>query len=165
MATTPNDQLLAWLNDAYAMEQSITEVLQNHIGDAKHNPTLQARLQQHLEETKQHGELVKGLIEGLGGDTSSIKAGMAGMMGRMQGLSTALAGDELVKDSIGDYSTAFFEIASYKALIIAAQQLGATQVANTCHGILQQEIAMAQFLDQQLPLVVEQTLQHEASAS
>lgn len=163
MANSPNEQLLSWLNDAYSMEQSITQVLENHVKDAKSNPRLQQRLEQHLDETKNHAQLVKGLIEGLGGNISTIKSGMAGMMGRMQGMSTGMAGDELVKDSLSDFSTEQFEIASYKALIAAAQQLNAPNVVQTCQRIIQDEESMARFLEQSLPIVVQETLAQQAN--
>jgi ferritin-like metal-binding protein YciE len=164
MADSMNDQLLAWLNDAYSMEQSITQVLENHVKDAKNHARLQARIEQHLDETKRHAELVKQMIENHGGSTSSIKSGMAGMMGRLQGASTEMAKDELVKNALSDFSTEYFEIASYKALIAAATELGAQDVVQTCQRIIQDEESMAQFLDENLPMVVHETMQNEASA-
>lgn len=165
MADQPRDQIVSWLNDAYAMEQSITQVLENHVKDAEDHPQLQARLQQHLTETKHHAELVKGCIERLGGGTSSIKAGMSSMMGRVQGMSTGAASDELVKDGISDFSTEYFEIASYKALIAAANSVGDTETVQICREILRDEESMAAFLDQHLPMVVQETLQGEIQAS
>lgn len=158
MPEQPKDRLLSWLNDAYAMEKSVVEVLENHVKDARNHPTLQARLQQHYDETKQHADLIKGRIEALGGDTSAIKSGMASMMGRVQGMSTAPAEDELVKDGISDYSTEAFEIASYKALIAAAQSLGDMETVQVCQRILRDEEDMACFLDQNLPMVVQEAL-------
>ncbi|MEA2515419.1 MAG: hypothetical protein QOJ59_4908 [Thermomicrobiales bacterium] len=148
-----NQPLIGWLNDAYAMERSIIQVLENHTRDAKDHPDLQARLQQHLEETRGHAEQVKGCVERLGGNTSAIKTGMATVMGTVQGMSTALARDELVKNALHDYATEYFEMASYKSLIAASQDIGDQETVNVCQQILQDEESMAAFLDQQLPII------------
>ncbi len=164
MADSPKEQLISWLNDAYAMEEQITKVLENHAKDAKDHPTLQARLQQHLEETRRHADLDKQMIQQLGGETSSLKSGISGMMGRMQGMTTALASDELVKDAISDYSTETFEIASYRALIAAAKQAQEPQIIEVCERIIQEEIAMANFLDRTLPMVVQEYMANQTNA-
>jgi ferritin-like metal-binding protein YciE len=153
-----NETLIGWLNDAHAMEQSITKVLENHAKDAKDHPQIQARIQQHLEETRRHAELVKGCVERLGGSTSAVKSGMATVMGTVQGMSTGLARDELVKNALQDYSTEYFEMACYKALIAAAQDVGDQETVSVCQQIIRDEEAMANWLDKQLPTVVQETL-------
>jgi ferritin-like metal-binding protein YciE len=150
--------VIAWLNDAYAMERSITQVLENHAKDAKDHPPMQARIEQHLEETRRHADLVKGCVERLGGSTSSIKGGVATVMGTVQGMSTGMAADELVKNALHDYGTEYFEMACYKALIAAAQDIGDQETVAVCQQILRDEEAMAAWLDRQLPGVVTETL-------
>src|SRR5436190_17521016 len=105
------DLFMAWLNDAYGMENSLVQVLQNHAKDAQDHPQMQAKIQEHLDKTRQHAELVKGCVERLGGSTSALKTGMANIMGVVQGLSTGAAEDELVKNGIADYAAENFEIA------------------------------------------------------
>jgi ferritin-like metal-binding protein YciE len=150
--------MIGWLNDAYAMERSTIQILQNHARDAKDHPAMQARIEQHLEATRRHADLVKGCIERLGGSTSALKSGMATVMGTVQGMSTGLARDELVKNALHDYGTEYFEMASYKALIAAAQDIGDQETVSVCQQILRDEEAMAAWLDQQLPGLVVETL-------
>lgn len=150
---------LSWLNDAYGLEQSLIPVLENHAKDAKDHPQVQARIQQHLEETRRHADLVKGCIERLGGSTSSIKAGMSKVMGTVQGASTGMAKDEMIKNALADYSAEHFEIASYTSLLAAAEHLGDLETASVCREILRDEEAMAQWLEQQIPLITIQELQ------
>jgi ferritin-like metal-binding protein YciE len=159
-----NEMYIAWLNDAYATEQALIKVLENHVKDAEGHPQLHMKIQQHLEQTRQHGELVKSCIERLGGSTSGVKSGLASVMGMMQGISTGAAKDELVKDGLQDFAAENFEIASYQGLISAAQFLGDTETARICQQILAQEQAMASFLQQQLPMAVQEVLQ-QAQAS
>lgn len=157
-----NQLYLAWLNDAYGMEQSLVQVLENHVKDAKDHPQMQARIQQHLDETRRHAELVKSCIERLGGDTSAIKSGMSKIMGTVQGLSTGAAKDELIKNALADYSAEHFEIASYTSLITAAQTMGDQETARVCQQILRDEESMASWLQQQIPTITQEMLRMEA---
>jgi ferritin-like metal-binding protein YciE len=158
------DLVVGWLNDAYAMERSITQVLQRHVKDAKDLPEVQTRLQQHLDATERHAELVQGCVERLGGDTSKLKSGVAQVMGAVQGMSTSLAKDELVKNALQDYSTEHMEIASYQSLLAAAQQLGDTETASVCEQILQDEEAMQAWLREQIPTITRQVLEQQGSS-
>ncbi len=153
---------ISWLNDAYGLEQALIPVLENHAKDAKDHPHVQARIQQHIEETRRQADMVKSCIERNGGSTSSIKSGMSKLFGTVQGASTGLAKDELIKNALADYSAEHFEIASYTSLIAAAEQLGDRETAQICQQILQEEIDMANWLQQQIPLITGEMLQMQA---
>ncbi len=157
------ETLIAWLNDAYAMENSLIRTLEHRLNDTKDYPQLQARTQQHLEETRRHAELVKGCVERLGSSTSALKTGLSNVMGTVQAVSTGMAKDELVKNALADYAAEQFEVASYRALIAGAQQLGDQETARVCEEILREDEAMALWVGQQLPLVVQETLQQAAA--
>jgi ferritin-like metal-binding protein YciE len=160
---TQQEMMIAWLNDAYAMENSLVHTLEGRVKEAEDHPQIRARDEQHLAETRRHAELVKGCIERLGGDTSTLKTGMATVMGKVQGLSTALAKDTLVKNCLADYGAEQFEVASYTALIAGAQVLGDQETMAVCQQILREDAAMAEWLAQHLPAVVQETLQQQAT--
>ena len=153
--------VIAWLNDAHAMELGIAQVLERHVAEAKDHPHMHAGLQRHLEQTRRHAELVKGCVERMGGETSGVKSGMASVMGAVQGMSTKLAKDELVKNTLHDYGTEHFEIACYTSLIAAAENLGDQETARVCREILRDDQAMADFLFQQIPPTTIEMLQME----
>jgi ferritin-like metal-binding protein YciE len=153
--------VIAWLNDAHAMELGIAQVLERHAEEAKDHPQMQAGLQRHLEQTRRHAELVKSCVERMGGETSGVKSGMASVMGAVQGMATKLAKDELIKNTLHDYGTEHFEIACYTSLIAAAENLGDQETARVCQEILRDDQAMADFLFQQIPLVTIEMLQME----
>jgi ferritin-like metal-binding protein YciE len=156
----PRETLISWLNDAYSLERSLVEVLENHAKDARdsNHPEAARRITQHLEETKMHAERVKDCVERLGGSTSSVKTAMGKVTGFFQGLSTGAAPDEMVKNGLSDYAAEHFEIASYRALIAAATALGETGVASICQDILRDEENMAKWLESQLPMMVQEYL-------
>src|SRR3954453_19171381 len=70
------DTVIAWLNDAHALELNLAQVLEHRVNDTKDHPHIQARIQQHLDQTRRHAELVKGCVERLGGNTSAVKSAM-----------------------------------------------------------------------------------------
>lgn len=86
----------------------------------------------------------------MGGETSGIKSGMASVIGAVQGMTTKLAKDELIKNTLHDYGTEQFEIACYTSLI-ASEHLGDQETARVCREILRDDQAMADFLFQQIP--------------
>ena len=158
-----NDLVVAWLTDAHAMERSITQVLQRHVKDAKDQPEIQSRLQQHLDATQRHADLVKGCLDRLGGDTSKLKTGLSTVVGKVQGVATKVAKDQLVKNALQDYSTEHMEIASYQSLIAAARQLGDTETASVCEQIVQDEEAMQAWLREQIPTITLRVLQEQGT--
>jgi ferritin-like metal-binding protein YciE len=158
--------VIAWLNDAHAMELGIAQVLERHVEEAKDHPQMHAGLQRHLEQTRRHAELVKGCVERMGGETSGVKSGMASVMGAVQGMTTKLAKDELIKNTLHDSGTEHFEIACYTSLIAAAENLGDQVTAGVCREILRDDQAMADFLFQQIPPATVEMLEMEhATAS
>ena len=159
---TSKDLLIAWLNDAHGMENALIQVMENHVKDAKDHPQIQAKIQQHLEQTRRHAQMVKDCVEGLGAHTSAVKTGMATLSGQVQAVSTGAARDELVKNALADFASENFEIACYSALITAAQELGDQNIAQVCQRILQDEQEMANWLQQNLPTLVQQCMMQTA---
>ncbi len=104
--------------------EGLIQLLENHANDAEGHPEVQSRIPEHIETTRRHADRVEECIQRLGGDTSSLKAGMANISGTLQGMVTGTAEDVLVKNAITDYAGEQFEVASYRSLITAAEELG-----------------------------------------
>jgi ferritin-like metal-binding protein YciE len=94
-----------------------------------------------------------------------MKSALSTIMGPVQGASTGLFSDALVKDAIADFATEQFEIAAYTALIAASDDLGEIEVTALCRQNLVEEEAMAEFLEEQLPTVVRRTVQARAGST
>ncbi len=152
------DLYITWLHDAYAMEINLTQVLEHRVDDAKNYPSIQMKIQQHLDQTRQHAEMVKSVLERLGESTSAVKSGMAHIMGNVQAISTGPTKDEMVKNCLADYASESFEIACYRSLITAAQGLGDTMSAQSFQRILQDEQDAASFLMSVIPDVTQDAL-------
>jgi ferritin-like metal-binding protein YciE len=154
--TTPNDTLISWLNDAYAMEQNLIQVLENHAKDARNHPDIEAKDLEHLEATRRHAEVLRECLDQVGGSVSSAKSAMGSISGFFQGVSTGMAPDEIVKNFLADFAAEHFEIASYNALIAAARAAGRDELIPRFEEILREEQEMADWLRQRLPTVVEE---------
>lgn len=158
---TKEKTLLSWLKDAHAMEKAAIDILESQEGRMEHYPMLDEKVSEHLETSRRQAERVKGCIKRLGGDTSVIKQGIAKFMGNVGALTNAGAPDEAVKNGIANYTVEHFEIASYRALVAAAEEAGDDETRRVCEEILQEEEAMAEWLEQNLPQVTQEYLQRD----
>jgi ferritin-like metal-binding protein YciE len=159
------DLLVAWLNDAYAMEQGLVPVLQNHAADVKDNPQAQQRIQQHIDETRRHAERIQTCVQRLGTTTSKTKSALATVVGSIQSVSTGMFSDEKVKNALIDYSAEQFEVACYRALIAAAREHGDQDIVRACEENMREDENMARWLDQQLPSIVRTTMEKQAAGA
>jgi ferritin-like metal-binding protein YciE len=69
-----------------------------------------------------------------------------------------------VKNVLADHGAEHLEIAWSRSLIAAADEAGRTGIANICGGILNDEAAMAAWLEDQNPEVTRIVLHHAATA-
>jgi ferritin-like metal-binding protein YciE len=153
------EQLLAWLNDAYAMERAQIPILENHAKDARRLPQVRKRDLRHLDETKRHARDIERCIEEEFGETPSAgKKAIGRITGAMTSIASEPMDDEIVKNFLTDYATEHFEIACYRALIAAAHEAGHAGVARVCEKILDDEEAMAAWLGENLPMAVNDAL-------
>jgi ferritin-like metal-binding protein YciE len=154
-----HEQLTAWLSDAYAMEQGLIPILQNHANDVRTAmPDAAERIEQHIEETRTHAQRLEACLKQLGTSPSSVKAALSTMMGSIEAVSTGFFSDEPVKNVLMDYGAEQFEIGCYRALVNAARALGEERVAELCELNLHEDEEMALWLEDQIPLVVEAAL-------
>jgi ferritin-like metal-binding protein YciE len=161
---SPKEQLVTWLNSAYSMEHNLAKVLENHAKDAKDHPEMRRRIEQHLEETRQHADSVEECLAALDEKPSKVKSAMGNIMGSVHGASTGMFRDEMIKNCLADYSAEHFEIACYRSLIVAAEEEQQPEIARICREILEEEEAMARWLEDQIPDVTRMMLQQAAHA-
>ncbi len=158
------ERLTEWLRDAHAMEQQAETMLSKQSSRFESYPELKMRIDQHIEETRSQAQRLESCLERRGESTSTLKdlSGKSSAMG--PGLAQALASDEVVKGSIADVTFEHFEIANYRALIQAADDAGDAETQRVCEGILDEEQAMASWLEDHLTATTHDYLQREATA-
>jgi ferritin-like metal-binding protein YciE len=151
-------RLLAWLNDAYALEKALIPVLNNHARDARRRPEVRRRDLEHLEETRRHAKKVRQCIEHLGATPSKTKEAIGRFSGMLSSVTTEPFDDEVVRNFVADYAAENLEIASYRAIITAAYEAGHPKIAKVCQKILEDEEEMAAWLRDHLEDAVHDTL-------
>ena len=149
---------VTWLNDAHAMENVVATALKDQAALAEDHPEMKSAIGQHLEATNRHMKTLEGCLESLGESPSGIKDTMAKMGGKMQSMMQGGAGDTLLKAALNDYSAEHMEIASYESLIVAANELGHSDIATQLQGILDDEKRMANWLQEQILVLTRQEL-------
>jgi ferritin-like metal-binding protein YciE len=143
--------MVQWLRDAHAMENAAIEILEKQASNLEHYPELQAKVSEHFEVTKEQEQMLRKLLERMDDGRSILKDTGGKLMGNMAVMTNMMAEDEVVKNCLADFAFENFEIASYKALIGAAEQAGEPDVKKVCERILEQEVEMANWLEQKLP--------------
>jgi len=166
MAEANHEIVLTWLNDAYNVENARVHVLERHAKEAKGFPDMEAKLEEHLTQTRHHADLVAGRITALGGAPSTHQDRWAGVLVPVENLFAGSTDEEsLLKNSITDDASENFEIATYRAIITVAQDTGDTDTMQVCQQILGDEQAMAHFLDERMPALVDRIVRQAMSAS
>lgn len=155
------ENLIDWLRDAHAMEMQAEAMLKGQASRLEHYPEVKARVEQHITETQQQARDVEQCLKSLGEDTSTLKDMGGKTMAMMQAMGGMIMSDEVIKGAAASYAFEHMEVASYTILIAAAHAAGETNVTHTCERILQEEKAMAAWLAEHTPAVVQTYLQRE----
>lgn len=163
MNAQASKRLLGWLEDAYAMEQEAETMMKAMAGRIENYPELKQRIEHHVQETKWQAEQIAECINQLGGSVPDMKGAFAKAMAGMHAMGNAMMSDEVAKGVGISYAFEHMEVATYRALVLAARREGQEAVAEACEGILRQEEAMAQWLYDQQPAIIESFLEREAA--
>jgi ferritin-like metal-binding protein YciE len=141
------------------METGLVSILQNHAAQFDNSlPTAAARLREHIRETQQHADRLRQCLQLLNATPSSVKSTLSSLVGYVEGSSTLVFRDPLVKDTLTDYGSEQFEVACYTALVAAANELNYPQIAALCQENLDEDLDMAVWLLEQIPTVIKQNV-------
>ncbi len=149
--TKSKQTLVAWLRDVHAMERASVDSLDRLADRLARFPELAARFREHWRESLAQVEHIERCLKNLGSDTSTFKDLATRFIGIAQAFAVAVVPDEVVKDCLVAYASRHFEIAAYISLGAAALMLEEPDVARMCNDHLEQERAMASWLEQQIP--------------
>jgi ferritin-like metal-binding protein YciE len=173
--TTARDaKLVQYLHEAHGKEKELETSLQAHIAMTTRR-AYKKRLQQHLQETKNHARQLERRIKKLGGASLLQTATARGAEAVSRG--TALAKGPLhavrgtgeeelqLKNAITEHSEEGEEIARYTAIEALADAVGDTETARLARGIRREEERMASFLARQIPQLTKAMARAEIPAS
>ena len=162
-------KVVQYLNEAYGKERHLEQALQAHIGLTT-RANYRKRLQEHLRETKRHGDRVARRIKQLGGSAETVslpgpdaftEAAEAGMslaqraLAMARGPLHAVRGtsepEKMLKNAKTEYSEEAEEIATYTAIEELAHTVGDKETAKLAREIRREEQRMATFLEKLIP--------------
>jgi ferritin-like metal-binding protein YciE len=155
------DKLVTYLEDAYAMEHEIVEVLEKQVKETDKYPDIQARIQQHLEETRLHEQRMADRLKAYNEKPSGTKSITASLIGNLIGAAGAGRTDKLSKTARDDYMTEHMEIAAYELLIATAHLYGDNETIYAAQANLRDEVRIANWLEQHLPDTVVYSFQED----
>lgn len=163
--TAADKNLNDWLRDAHAMEEQALTMLKGQEGRLDNYPELRERISQHIRETEEQAERIRGCLERRNTDTSTLKD-MGGKLTALgQSLSGVFVSDEVMKGSLASYTFEHMEIASYKMLAEAAKFVGDAETQRVCEQNLAEEEAMADWLSEHAGEVTRSFLARAESGS
>lgn len=141
------------LKNAHAMENQGLSIMKPQLSRIESYPEVAARLEQHIRETE--GQIVRldELLDSLAEDRSRLKDMALSFTGAMAAMGHTVAGDEILKNSFANFAFENFEIAAYKSLIAIGEHGGFPGLVQALRANLDEEIAMAQWLEDNLKAV------------
>ena len=171
MASTQQQKIVQYLDEARASELALVRVLQSQIAMAPPG-SFRSGLETHLEETREHARLVGQRIGELrsGFDPVRLAVGVAeAVVGQAVALSkTPLdlvrghgGAEQDLKNAKDAAATEALEIATYTAIVRLAERAGDEETAELARGILRQEQVMLERLLREVPALTDAVLGHE----
>jgi ferritin-like metal-binding protein YciE len=143
--------LVAWLNDARAMEKAQLKRLGRMQADFEAFTEIRSELRQHMTEVEEAVEDLEEAIKGIGGKV--VDAPQSGDSGKTPE-SISPYHDELVKDMLALHASEHYGHITYMALAECASHLGEDEIADMCERAAEEKRIMSEWTEEQLPTVI-----------
>jgi ferritin-like metal-binding protein YciE len=147
MTTTAHDLFVTGIKNAHAMENQALSIMKPQASRIENYPDVEAQLKRHIAETEGQIGRLEQILDGLDEDKSSLKDLALSVAGTFAAVGHTVAPDEILKNSMANFAFENFEIAAYKSLIVLAGASGNEKAIADLELNLQEEIAMAGWLD------------------
>lgn len=162
MAQMARELLIVGLRNAHAMESQAQQLMQRQSERTAEYPEVQARLRQHLQETKQQMRRLEDCLRQFGETESTMKDAALSVGANLAAMAHAFAGDEILKNTFANNGFEHYEIAAYKSLLALCKQAG-VDLSGPLQQSLREEEEMAQWIDSHVEDVTLQYLAREES--
>jgi ferritin-like metal-binding protein YciE len=159
MNNEAREVLIIGLRNAHAVENQAIEIAEKQANALSDYPQVQARIQQHLEETGRQKERLEEALDILGETTSTMKDTALSTLGNLTAMANSMADDAILKNSFASYSFEHYEIAAYESLLELAELAGETEIVRLLQQSLEEERAMANWLASRIRDVTRQYIE------
>jgi ferritin-like metal-binding protein YciE len=156
---TGREVFVAGLRNAHALENQAVSLIKRQLDRIENYPDVASRLRSHLEETKMQIQRLDDILGRLNESHSTLKDTGLSIVGNMAAMGHIFAEDEILKNSFANFAFESYEIAAYKSLCQLAELTGHGAAIAPLKETLQEEMAMAQWLDEHLREVTSTYLQ------
>lgn len=150
MPQNAREIFITGLRNAHAMETQAREMMERQSGRLDDYPNVKARVQQHLRETETQIQRLDDCLASCGESASTLKDTTQSFMGNMAALAHTVMPDEILKNTFANNAFEHFEIAAYKSLLALADLAGMSSAKPALQASLQEEQAMAAWIDQNI---------------
>ncbi len=140
------DKLVAYIQDAYAMEKAGVEPLERHADQAKGVPVIEAKVWEHLDQTRRHQARMEERLRAHGAQPSAVKGALGALAGAATGAVSGARPDPIAMNTRDEYVNEHLEIASYAMLMATARAFGDEETVNAAALNAQDEVAMQGWL-------------------
>ncbi len=138
------------LKNHHALAENCLSMAHRQAERVENYPRVKARMEQHQQDKRVQIERLEQILQSLGESPSGLKDAAMKMQANLGAGMAAMAGDEILKNSLLDAAAAQMEIASYKSLLIMGQAVGEVQAIRLLQASLSEERSMAAWLDENL---------------
>src|SRR3712207_375049 len=139
-------KLVDYVEDAHAMEQSISKMLDSMISTTD-DPEIRSMLEHHKQETERQERRLRERLDALGAGTSTRKQVQTIATALMKGVGDMARTDKPGKNARDGFVTEHMEIAAYQLLERLAKKAGDQQTAEVARQNRAEEEEMARKID------------------
>jgi ferritin-like metal-binding protein YciE len=165
MTSTARDLFVVGLRNAHAMEVQARELMERQSERLMGYPEVQAKVRQHLEETNGQLQRLEQCLGTCGESSSTIKDMAQSAMANTMAMAHAMAGDEILKNTVANNAFENFEIAAYKSLLTMCGAAGADGARPLLEQNLEEEERMAAWIAANVETVTQQYMSLEQRAA
>lgn len=156
MCMSPKDILLLFLSHAYAAEIATIFDMERYMQNMEFFEEVKEKFEEHVEKSRSHSRMIEQCIRRLEGNADILAATSIDENEEIE-----MDPDLTLQNIMDAYASEHHEMALYNILITAAQELGDPETADIARDILQDEVEMASWLNDQLPTLVQKFIQSQ----
>lgn len=149
------------LRNAHALESQAVALMKRQLERIESYPQVAVRLAEHLEETRLQIERLDRVLHSLGETASAIKDASRSLLGSIAAMTHSVAANEILRSSFANYAFEHYEIATYKSLCRMARLTGCDDALAPLQESLQEEIAMAKWLEDHIEEITSEYVERE----
>ena len=148
--TSTTELYIAGLKNAHAMENQALAIMRPQVSRIEDYPEVADRLSLHITETEDQIGRLDQLLELCGSGRSGLKDTALSIGGTIAAIGHTIAPDEIVKNSFANFAFEHYEIAAYMSLLALAEDAGLEEAMELLDRSLEEEIAMAEWLENEI---------------